>query len=289
MHDLKTVTLQRTREQWEKCDPEAMCHMSQAAIFHALTDAKRDVIALHDALAAAPTPAAQSAGQEAVAGLKKVSNGRGNAKITLGATSVGLNLPDGEYSLYAAPVNGGERETIRGQADKIAELQALLDTYVADAPQPRPPIDWTAVHKALHKGRPVPEFVSIDQALSPVTALSSPAKVSGDDAGLPPLPVPEMPHGSRDYFSAGQMREYARATLSADGGDDAKLLDWLRDETCDLRAINVPTGGDDFDVRWVVEEHQMPYPRAREIGRSFTDDPRDAIRAAIAASTAKGV
>lgn len=52
MPDLKTVTLQRTREQWEKCDPEAMCNMSQAAIFHALTDAKRDVIALHDALAA---------------------------------------------------------------------------------------------------------------------------------------------------------------------------------------------------------------------------------------------
>lgn len=78
-----------------------------------------------------------------------------------------------------------------------------------------------------------------------------------------------------------------QAALSADGGEDSKLFDWLRDETCDLRAINVPTGGDDFDVRWVVEEHQMSCPRSREIGRSFTDDPRDAIRAAIAAK-AKG-
>lgn len=33
-------------------------------------------------------------------------------------------------------------------------------------------------------------------------------------AELPALPQPEMPHGSRDYFSAGQMRAYARAALA---------------------------------------------------------------------------
>ena len=62
--------------------------------------------------------------------------------------------------------------------------------------------------------------------------------------------------------------------------EDTQLLNWLRDECCDLRCISVPTGGDDYDVRWVVIQHHMAEPREREIGESFTDDPRDAIRAA---------
>ena len=70
---------------------------------------------------------------------------------------------------------------------------------------------------------------------------------------------------------------------SAQDREDADLLDWLREETCDLRCINEPTGGDDYDVRWIVIRHHMAKPHEREIGRSFTDDPRDAIRAARAA------
>lgn len=53
--------LQRTREQWEKCDPEAMSKMSQAAVFHALNDAKRDVLMMHALLAEqSPAPASPS-------------------------------------------------------------------------------------------------------------------------------------------------------------------------------------------------------------------------------------
>lgn len=55
--------------------------------------------------------------------------------------------------------------------------------------------------------------------------------------GLPPLPQPAMPHGSRDYFSAGQMHDYglaARAT-QPDAAEvrkqaleeAAKICDWL--------------------------------------------------------------
>lgn len=62
---------------------------------------------------------------------------------------------------------------------------------------------------------------------------------------------------------------------------DSKMIDWLRDETCDLRCINVPTGGDDCDVRWAVIQHHMAEPHEHEIGRSFTDEPREAIRDAI--------
>ena len=64
---------------------------------------------------------------------------------------------------------------------------------------------------------------------------------------------------------------------------DAERLDWLKEETCDLRCINVPTGGDDCDVRWAVVQHYMQEPCEREIGRSFSDDPRDAIDAALQA------
>jgi hypothetical protein len=52
--DTAAPSLARTREQWEKCDPEAMSKMSQAAIFFALQDAKRDVLAMHAALATPP-------------------------------------------------------------------------------------------------------------------------------------------------------------------------------------------------------------------------------------------
>jgi hypothetical protein len=61
--EIFSSNLQRTREQWEKCDPEAMSKMSQAAVFHALNDAKRDVLMMH-ALLAAPQQPAQSAEQD---------------------------------------------------------------------------------------------------------------------------------------------------------------------------------------------------------------------------------
>ncbi len=42
--------LKRTRDQWAKCEPEVMACMSEGAIFHALNDAKRDVLAMHEAI-----------------------------------------------------------------------------------------------------------------------------------------------------------------------------------------------------------------------------------------------
>jgi len=67
-----------------------------------------------------------------------------------------------------------------------------------------------------------------------------------------------------------------QSAMPADA-DDTRRLDWLREETCDLRCINVPTGGDDYEVRWNVIQHHMAKPHERVIGESFTDDPRDAI------------
>ncbi|MBR8007174.1 hypothetical protein [Burkholderia vietnamiensis] len=61
---------------------------------------------------------------------------------------------------------------------------------------------------------------------------------------------------------------------------DTMRLDWLRDETCDLRCIDIPTGAGDSEVRWVVVQHHMSKPHEREIGRSTTEEPREAIDAA---------
>ena len=44
------------------------------------------------------------------------------------------------------------------------------------------------------------------------------------------------------------------------------LLKELEEKTCDLRCVNEPTGGDDYDVKWVVIEHWMEEPKEREIG-----------------------
>jgi hypothetical protein len=58
------------------------------------------------------------------------------------------------------------------------------------------------------------------------------------------------------------------------------LLDVLERECWDLRAVDVPTGGGDFDVAWVVIEHHWTKPREREVGRGST--PREAIKDALA-------
>jgi hypothetical protein len=93
----------------------------------------------------------------------------------------------------------------------------------------------------------------------------------------------------RVKWAARQLRAVAQAPAApAVDASDKALLDFLRDTSCDLRSIDVPTGGDDSDVHWRVIEHYMSEPREREIGRSWSDDPREAIRAAIAAQAKEG-
>ncbi|UEC03930.1 hypothetical protein [Burkholderia vietnamiensis] len=62
---------------------------------------------------------------------------------------------------------------------------------------------------------------------------------------------------------------------------DTDRLNWLRDEACDLRCIDMPTGAGDSEVRWIVVQHHMSKPHEREIGRSTTEEPREAIDAAL--------
>lgn len=67
--------------------------------------------------------------------------------------------------------------------------------------------------------------------------------------------------------------------------EDTKLLDYLRHAACDLRCYALDAGGEDADVRWVVVEHHLDAPYERTIGRSYNDDPRTAIRAAMHSPT----
>lgn len=55
-------------------------------------------------------------------------------------------------------------------------------------------------------------------------------------------------------------------------------LAWLEKHALDLRAVNTPTGGGDFDVGWEVIEHHMAEPQERVIGRGRT--PMEAMLAA---------
>jgi hypothetical protein len=57
--------------------------------------------------------------------------------------------------------------------------------------------------------------------------------------------------------------------------NDTEILNWLEANTCDLRCVSVPTGGDDADVLWEVVEHHMPPKGERVIGYGKT--PRLAV------------
>jgi hypothetical protein len=52
--------------------------------------------------------------------------------------------------------------------------------------------------------------------------------------------------------------------------DATKLFVKLEEAACDLRCVNIPTGGDDYDIEWHVIEHYMATPHERIIGRGST-------------------
>lgn len=57
-------------------------------------------------------------------------------------------------------------------------------------------------------------------------------------------------------------------------------MQWLQDNDYGLVPVNVPTGGDDYDVEWQVIEYHMAQPEKRIIGRGRT--PSEAIDHAMA-------
>ena len=56
-------------------------------------------------------------------------------------------------------------------------------------------------------------------------------------------------------------------------------LEILEQECWDLRCVNVPTGGDDYDIGWRVIEHYQAEPQERIIG--YGNSPLEAMRDAL--------
>ena len=73
----------------------------------------------------------------------------------------------------------------------------------------------------------------------------------------------------------------AKAAPAVDASDTA-LLDALAAEYLDLRCFDIPAGQGDADVGWRVLQHHMGEPTERVVSEVYKDDPRSAIRAAIA-------
>ncbi|VVE76532.1 hypothetical protein PCA31118_05231 [Pandoraea captiosa] len=254
-----------------------------------------------------PTPAAQSAGQDA-AGWRSVDDGLPEPETDVlvrkefgaaiyhdiaglfdGVWKSQVSQDDCKFhvthwmplpSLYAAPVNGGERELlnkIREQADKIAELNAFFDTGV--------PENWRAENSPLVDRELLEAVRELVDAVAPYAyptpdkthtvwaklervraALSSPAKVGVDERDaawekwiLDPkfYDWNTTAQCAQLHFTAGF--DAARAALSADGGEL-------------IVAANIAV-------------HEMRHTSAPR--NSFTEAV-DRLDAAVAASTAKG-
>ena len=87
-----------------------------------------------------------------------------------------------------------------------------------------------------------------------------------------------MGMGARDKAIAAWNTRPASAKLKAVEEERDK---WraLEDNSWDLRCHSVPSGADDFDIRWVVVEHYQAAPREREIGSGAT--PLEAIEQSL--------
>lgn len=75
-------------------------------------------------------------------------------------------------------------------------------------------------------------------------------------------------------------------TPAASGEVD--LFEVLRDQSWDLRCFDIPTGGGDADIGWRVVGHWMAEPRERTIAEVYTDNPRAAVKAALAQEAGRG-
>lgn len=87
-------------------------------------------------------------------------------------------------------------------------------------------------------------------------------------------------HQARLAIAAMQPTPQEAAKVS-----DTELLDALAANYWDLKCIDIPTGGGDADVDWIIVEHHMGKKGDVTIAQAYTDDPRAALRRAISEKT----
>ncbi len=52
--------------------------------------------------------------------------------------------------------------------------------------------------------------------------------------------------------------------------EENRLWKAIEENTWDLRCIDEPTGGDDYNVAWIIIEHHIAEPQERQIGYGKT-------------------
>ncbi|MDR0204968.1 MAG: hypothetical protein LBJ40_22785 [Delftia acidovorans] len=190
-----------------------------------------------------------------------------------------------------------ERTQHASDADRLAAADQLRNALAA-APQA------PAVRAALSEG----VILAVDKWFSQNTGLGGCSDKDAAELAAIFAAAPQAPAAPDDvlcYIRAGATLperhgfEVCRATdagamaVMGDGrvsapaapavdASDTALLDALAAESMDLRCFDMPTGQGDADVGWRVIQHHMGAPTERVVSEVYKDDPRSAIRAAIA-------
>ena len=85
---------------------------------------------------------------------------------------------------------------------------------------------------------------------------------------------------NRPFVSLRKLEALLRDRVTT--SSDTALLNFIAAEYLELRSFGMPTGQGDADVGWRVIQHHMGEPTERVVSEVYKDDPRSAIRAAIA-------
>lgn len=193
-----------------------------------------------------------------------------------------------------------------------SECERLIRAALAAVPQapaaPSDPMDWplpcdvTVGHITIRKGCELRTLVLRMQVLydlSRKVELAAPAAPAVDAAlnaliadvrALPTLRASEIDGEESDgtpkhwrnrpFVSLRKLELLLRDRVTA--SSDTALLNFVAAEYLDLRSFGMPTGQGDADVGWRVVQHHMGEPTERVVAEVYKDDPRSAIRAAIA-------
>ena len=167
------------------------------------------------------------------------------------------------------------------EADKLEEILEFFDS-LPDAPESEGVILSGPSRAArVLRATAAPAAPAVDAALNALIA---------DVRALPTLRASEIDGEESDgtpkhwrnrpFVSLRKLELLLRDRVTA--SSDTALLNFIAAEYLDLRSFGMPTGQGDADVGWRVIQHHMGEPTERVVAEVYKDDPRSAIRAAIA-------
>lgn len=189
--------------------------------------------------------------------------------------------------LAAAPQPPAEAQTVYAGVDLEGgwicatepEGQGGDEAWLLDPRTVEFKVQWDAVAHALGADVDDPDAV----------LAAAKAKQASSPVGAERILAEMREEGQADIVDGGVVLEWEddlRNALAQQPAavDDAALLDAMAREYWKLDPFDMPTpGGDDADVGWRVIEYHGDEPREREVAVHYADDPRAALRAALAA------